>query len=202
MLDDAGKALGQMLSPALRAVLWKSIGLALALIIVAAIALDRLILWLVGAGNVAVENGLGPHAHVPAAAIAWVLSVAAGLGHRRRQRVSDAGGHRFCGELLRRPDRGRNRTGILSGRSARGCAAAMARACRGRQDGFARGSGVRLRGGALDIRGLRRGGILSCDGVAAGTRYISIWQRSAFGRPARSRQYANATPGPFMSPDF
>ncbi len=80
MLDDAGKALGQMLSPALRAVLWKSIGLALALIIVAAIALDRLIIWLVGAGNAAVENGLGPHAHVPTAAIAWVLSVAAGLG--------------------------------------------------------------------------------------------------------------------------
>jgi CysZ protein len=80
MLDDAGKALGQMLSPALRAVLWKSIGLALALIIVAAIALDRLIVWLVGAGNAAVENGLGPPAHVPAAAIAWVLLVAAGLG--------------------------------------------------------------------------------------------------------------------------
>src|SRR5277367_1644383 len=80
MLDDAGKALAQMLSPPLRAVLWKSIGLALALIIVVAIALDRLILWLVGAGSVAVENGLGPHAHAPATAIAWVLSVAAGLG--------------------------------------------------------------------------------------------------------------------------
>jgi CysZ protein len=41
MLDDAGKALIQMLSPPLRAVLWKSIGLALALIVVVAIALDR-----------------------------------------------------------------------------------------------------------------------------------------------------------------
>src|SRR6478609_3834175 len=51
MLDDAVKALNQMLSPRLRAVLWKSIGLALALIIAAGIALDRLIVWLVGAGG-------------------------------------------------------------------------------------------------------------------------------------------------------
>src|SRR5271155_4981704 len=80
MLDDAGKALSQMLSPPLRAVLWKSIGLALALIVVVAIALDRLIVWLVGAGSAAIENGLGRHAHTPAAALAWILSVAAGLG--------------------------------------------------------------------------------------------------------------------------
>lgn len=80
MLDDAAKALGQMLSPPLRAVLWKSIGLALALIIVVALALDRLILWLLGAGSAAVENGLGPHAHAPASVIAWLLSFAAGLG--------------------------------------------------------------------------------------------------------------------------
>ena len=80
MLDDAAKALTQILSPPLRAVLWKSVGLALGLIIVVAIALDRLIVWLVGAGSAAVENGLGPHAHVPVAGIAWLLSVAAGLG--------------------------------------------------------------------------------------------------------------------------
>ncbi len=80
MLDDAVKALGQMLSPPLRAVLWKSIGLALGLIIVIAVALDRLIIWLVGAGGTAVENGFGPHAHFPVTTIAWLLSVAAGLG--------------------------------------------------------------------------------------------------------------------------
>ena len=51
MLDDVAKALSQMLSPPLRAILWKSIGLALAVIIVAAIALDRLIVWLLGAGT-------------------------------------------------------------------------------------------------------------------------------------------------------
>ena len=80
MLDDAAKALSQMLSPPLRAVLWKSIGLALGLIIVVAIAFDRLIIWLVGAGSAAVENGLGPHAHVPVTGIVWLISIAAGLG--------------------------------------------------------------------------------------------------------------------------
>ncbi|HKM87117.1 MAG TPA: sulfate transporter family protein [Xanthobacteraceae bacterium] len=80
MLDDATKALTQMFSPPLRAVLWKSIGLALALIIVAGIALDRLIVWLVGSGSAAVDATLGPHAHWPASALAWLLSIAASLG--------------------------------------------------------------------------------------------------------------------------
>lgn len=80
MLDDAAKALSQMLSPPLRAVLWKSIGLALVLIVVVAITLGRLIIWLVGEGGVAVENSLGPHAYWPVTAIAWLLSAAAGFG--------------------------------------------------------------------------------------------------------------------------
>jgi CysZ protein len=80
MLDDAAKALNQMLSPQLRAVLWKSIGLALALIVAAGVALDRLIVWLVGAGSHSVETTLGPHAHAPVTAVGWLLSIAAGLG--------------------------------------------------------------------------------------------------------------------------
>ncbi len=80
MLNDAVKAFAQMLSPPLRTLLWKSVGLALALIVIVAIAIDRLIIWLIGAGSAAVENGLGPHAHLPASAIAWLLSFAAGLG--------------------------------------------------------------------------------------------------------------------------
>jgi uncharacterized protein involved in cysteine biosynthesis len=80
MLDDAAKALGQMLSPALRAVLWKSVGLALALIVIIAVVLNRLIVWLVDAGSASVEQGLGPYAHGPATAVAWLLSVAAGFG--------------------------------------------------------------------------------------------------------------------------
>ena len=80
MLEDAARAISQMLSPPLRAVLWKSIGLALALIVVVAIVVNRLISWVLGAGSVAVENGLGPHAHMPATVLGWLLSIAAGLG--------------------------------------------------------------------------------------------------------------------------
>jgi uncharacterized protein involved in cysteine biosynthesis len=80
MLDDAVKALGQILSPPLRAVLWKSVGLALALIVIIAVVLNRLIIWLVGAGTASVEQGLGPYAHAPVTAVAWLLSVAAGFG--------------------------------------------------------------------------------------------------------------------------
>src|SRR5271170_120062 len=64
MLDDAVKALAQMFSPPLRAVLWKSIGLALALIVAVGIALERLIAWLVGSGSASVETTFGPHAHL------------------------------------------------------------------------------------------------------------------------------------------
>ena len=80
MLEDAARALSQMLSPPLRAVLWKAIGLALVLIVVVAIVLDRLIIWLLGAGGAALESGLGPHAHTPAIVLGWVLSIAADLG--------------------------------------------------------------------------------------------------------------------------
>jgi CysZ protein len=80
MLDDATKAITQLFSPPLRAVLWKTIGLALALIVVVGIAVQRLIVRLVGAGSASVEQTLGAQAHLPANALAWLLSIAAGLG--------------------------------------------------------------------------------------------------------------------------
>jgi uncharacterized protein involved in cysteine biosynthesis len=80
MLDDAIKALTQIFAPPLRAVLWKSVALALALIVAVGIVLDRLILWLVGAGSASIETTLGPQAHWPASALAWLVSVAASLG--------------------------------------------------------------------------------------------------------------------------
>ena len=80
MIDDAIQAITQMVSPPLRAVLWRSIGLALALIVAVGIALERLIVWMLGAGSASVETTLGPHAHAPATALAWLLSFAAGLG--------------------------------------------------------------------------------------------------------------------------
>lgn len=80
MFDDAINALTQIFAPPLRAVLWKSVALALALIVVVGIVLDRLILWLVGTGSASIETALGPQAHWPASALAWLLSVAASLG--------------------------------------------------------------------------------------------------------------------------
>jgi len=80
MLDDAVKALTQMFSPPLRAVLWKSAALAVALVIVGGIALDRLIVWLVGSGGASLETTFGPDAHLPVSALAWILSIAASLG--------------------------------------------------------------------------------------------------------------------------
>jgi CysZ protein len=80
MISDALCAVTDMLSPPLRALLWKSIALALVLIVAVAVALDRAIVWLVGAGSDSAEIALGPHAHWPAQIIAWLLSIAAGLG--------------------------------------------------------------------------------------------------------------------------
>ena len=80
MLDDAINAITQIFAPPLRAVLWKTIGLALALVVVAGIVLERLIVHLLGASGAAMESTLGPQAHAPASAMAWLVSIAAGLG--------------------------------------------------------------------------------------------------------------------------
>ena len=74
MFQAATDAITQMFSPPLRAVLWKSIGLALALIIIVSIALDRAIVWLVGAGSTWGQTALGPHANWPVEALARAAS--------------------------------------------------------------------------------------------------------------------------------
>jgi len=80
MIDAAIKAIVQIFSPPLRAVLWKSIALALALIVAVGFALDRFIVWLIGAGGTSVETTLGQHAHGPVEVLAWLLSFAASVG--------------------------------------------------------------------------------------------------------------------------
>ena len=80
MLDAAIKALSQMFSPAFRAILLKSIGLALVLLVIGGIAIDRGLIWLAGTGEAWAENALGPASHTPLAVLAWILSIAAGLG--------------------------------------------------------------------------------------------------------------------------
>jgi CysZ protein len=80
MIEAAVKALTEMLSPPLRSILWRSIGLALVLITVLSIGLQRLLSWLATAGESWAEAALGSGAHTPLYILSWIVSVAAGLG--------------------------------------------------------------------------------------------------------------------------
>src|SRR5450755_2557698 len=80
MIDAAVKALSQILSPPMRSILWRSIGLALVLIVVLAIGLQRLLSWFAASGEGWAEAMLGPGFHAPLNILAWILSIAAGLG--------------------------------------------------------------------------------------------------------------------------
>ena len=80
MLDAAVKALSQILSPPMRSILWRSIGLALALIVVLAIGLQRALSWFATYGEAWAEAMLGPSFHTPINVLTWIISIAAGLG--------------------------------------------------------------------------------------------------------------------------
>jgi uncharacterized protein involved in cysteine biosynthesis len=80
MLDAAIKALSQILSPPMRSILWRSIGLALVLIVVVSIGLQRLLSWLATSGEGWLEAILGPGFATPLNVLAWIVSIAAGLG--------------------------------------------------------------------------------------------------------------------------
>jgi uncharacterized protein involved in cysteine biosynthesis len=80
MFDAAIKALTQILSPPMRSILWRSIGLALVLIVVLAIGLQRSLSWLATSGEVWAEAMLGSGFHTALDILAWILSIAAGLG--------------------------------------------------------------------------------------------------------------------------
>ena len=80
MLDAAVKAISQILSPPMRTILWRSIGLALVVITVLAIGLQRLLSWFAVSGEVWAEAMLGPGFHTTLNVLAWIVSIAAGLG--------------------------------------------------------------------------------------------------------------------------
>ncbi len=80
MIEAAIKALSQTLSPPMRSILWRSIGLALVLIVVLAIGLQRLLSWLATSGEVWLQALLGPSYQTPLDVLAWIVSIAAGLG--------------------------------------------------------------------------------------------------------------------------
>jgi CysZ protein len=75
MLTAAVKALSQILSPPMRAILWRSIGLALVLITVLAVALQRLLSWFATSGEVWLETWLGPSFHIPLNILAWIVAI-------------------------------------------------------------------------------------------------------------------------------
>src|SRR6201985_596413 len=79
MLDAAVKALSQILSPPMRSILWRSIGLALVLIVVLAIGLQRALSWFATSGEAWAEAMLGPGFHTSINVLAWIISIAAGL---------------------------------------------------------------------------------------------------------------------------
>lgn len=80
MIDAGFKAVSQMFAPALRGVLLKAAGLALILIVIIGILMHRILAaWAESGANWAEQtSGMAPHAAW--AALAWVLSIMAGLG--------------------------------------------------------------------------------------------------------------------------
>ena len=83
MLDAAAKALSQILSPPMRAILYKAIGLALVLIVVLAIGLQRLLSWFAVSGEGWAEAMLGSGFHTPLNILAWIVSIASSTARMR-----------------------------------------------------------------------------------------------------------------------
>ena len=73
MLAAVFKALDQMFTARFRAVLFKSVGLAIALMVVLVVVLFRLLGWLSGTGLVWLETTFGAWAHTPIAVLGWVI---------------------------------------------------------------------------------------------------------------------------------
>src|SRR5262249_8893912 len=80
MLGAVFKALDQMFSPPFRAVLAKSVGLAIVLLVVVVVVLFRLLEWLSGNGMTWLETTFGAWAHSPLAVLSWVIAFALGIG--------------------------------------------------------------------------------------------------------------------------
>ena len=80
MIDAIAKALSQMFSPPLRRVLLKAVGLALLFIVIIGIGMQRVLASLADSGATWAEQTSGFAPHSAWAALAWVLSIMAGLG--------------------------------------------------------------------------------------------------------------------------
>jgi len=80
MIDAAIKALSQLFTPALRRVLLKAIGLALLMIVIIGIVLNRVFSSLAETGATWAEQTSGVAPHGAWQALAWLMSVMASLG--------------------------------------------------------------------------------------------------------------------------
>ncbi len=80
MIDATAKALSQLFTQPLRRVLLKSVGLALLMIIIIGIIMQRMLAALADSGATWAEQTAGFAPHTAWAALAWVLSILAGLG--------------------------------------------------------------------------------------------------------------------------
>src|SRR5262249_60800982 len=80
MIDAAYKAVSQMLAPPLRRVLLKTIGLALILIVIIAILMYRVLAAWAETGTNWAEQTAGTAPHAVWSALAWSLSIMAGVG--------------------------------------------------------------------------------------------------------------------------
>jgi CysZ protein len=80
MIDAAANAFAQMLTPSLRRVLFKAVGLAVLFIVIIGIGMQRLLASLAESGAAWAEQTSGFAPHSVWAALAWILSILAGLG--------------------------------------------------------------------------------------------------------------------------
>jgi uncharacterized protein involved in cysteine biosynthesis len=80
MFDAAIQALFQMFSRPFRSVLLKSVGLAITLLVVLVILLNRLLTWLTTSGETWAEGLLGAMAHGPLAILGWFVWIALSVG--------------------------------------------------------------------------------------------------------------------------
>ena len=80
MIDAAIKALSQMFAPALRHVLLKAVGLTLILITIIGILMQRVLAAWAETGANWAEQAAGVAPHAAWSALAWLLSIMAGLG--------------------------------------------------------------------------------------------------------------------------
>jgi CysZ protein len=80
MLDAAAKALAQMVSPPFRAVLVKSVALALVLLAVLGVAVDRVVMAFLARGLAWLEASAGTAVATPIHIMEWLVALATGLG--------------------------------------------------------------------------------------------------------------------------